>query len=455
MSMSLNRRQFLGNAAIGTAGLALGGLWKACTGGNAPPEISASVFPWDLADEGLNHVLDNLQELAGVNSVYMCNLSEKIRPFRGGEYTHNPVRKTYTCEDSRIYWPPDMEHYGRIRPLRTKRDFLAGTDWVGEFVEELHKRGMKAGVELFHGYIDVDRLLTLYADSVQVDVLGNPVLTHNYNQPAACLNSPAFQEYAVGLFSDLSENYELDYIQTCMIPYVLPTWFLTQNLPPDPIEWALVAPQKGGCFCEHCHDAAAEQGLDLKAIRSEIRVLAMQDQESILAPGISAEEYLEQHPVLRRWLDFRCDSVNRLYGKIGRKAKSYRAGVDIRWNNYVRTHGYYSGIDLPGMMDYIDSIRANAFVEHEDNLALVDEKIEHLRQFNKLVNGKVHWVAAIDIRGKNQEVLEKSAELCSYTGCGGYALSHYGGARLENLEAVKRGLQKSRWSEYFISPDRT
>jgi len=77
-----------------------------------PPEISASVFPWDLADEGLGQVLDNLQEMAGANSVYMCNLSQKTRPFRGGEYPHNPVRKTYTCEDCRVYWKPDMKYYG-------------------------------------------------------------------------------------------------------------------------------------------------------------------------------------------------------------------------------------------------------------------------------------------------------------------------------------------------------
>ena len=447
--MSITRRVFIRSSVLGISGLTFGGLIAGCGKDPGIPEISASVFPWDLADEGMNRVLDNLQELAGVNSVYICNLSEKVRPFRGGEYTHNPVRKTYTCEDSHIYWPPDMKHYGTIKPLRTKRDFLAGTDWVGELQEELHRRGMKAAVELFHGFIDVDRLLSLYSDSVQVDVFGNPVLTHNYDQPAACLNSPDFQEYVVGLYSDLSENYRLDYIQTCMIPFVLPTWYLTQNLPPDPIRWALVAPEKGGCFCDHCHAAAEKQGFDLKDARTYLKMLARQDWEPVLASGITAGEYLAEHPVLKRWLDFRCDSVNRLYSMISRAAKSYRPGIDIRWNNYVRTHGYYSGIDLPSMMDHIDSIRANAFVEHEDNLSLVDEKIEHLKQFNELVNGRVHWVAAIDIRGRSLEVLEKSAELSSYTGCGGYALSHYGGARLENLSAVRRGLSRSKWAVHF------
>jgi hypothetical protein len=234
-----------------------------------------------------------------------------------------------------------------------------------------------------------------------------------------------------------------------MIPYVLPTWYLVQNLPPDPIQWALVAPQKGGCFCSHCHSTAEESGFDLAGARKELMVLARQDPGPILASGITAVDYLNEHPVLRQWLDFRCDSVNRLHGKISMAAKSRCPGIDIRWNNYVRTHGYYSGINLPSFMDHVDSIRANAFVEHEDDPALVDEKVEHLKQFNAIVRDRVHWVAAIDIRGRNSAVLEKSAELTSFTGCDGYALSHYGGATLENLDAVRRGLRKSKWAEHF------
>jgi hypothetical protein len=449
MLANWSRRQFIGVATLGTSGLAMAKLFGGCKPGTQVPEISASVFPWDLADEGMEKVLDNLQEMAGVNSVYLCNLSEEVRPFRGGEYTHNPVRKSYKCEDSHIYWPPDKQYYGKIQPLRTQRDFLAGTDWVGEFIKATGKRGMKSGVEFFHGFIDQDRLENQFPDSMQVDIHGDPVLTHNYNKPASCLNSPDFQEYAVGLYSDLSANYEPDYIQTCMIPYVLPTWYLVQNLPPDPIKWALIAPQKGGCFCSHCMAAAEAKGFDLENSRKELLELARQDNDAILDSGITAMEYLYEYPVLKQWLDFRCDSVNNLYSQISKTSKALQAGIDIRWNNYVRTHGYYSGIDLPSFMNHIDSIRANAFVEHEDDPALVDEKIEHLNHFNEIVQDRVHWVAALDIRGRNPAVLERSAELSSFTGCDGYALSHYGGATLENLRAVRRGLQKSKWAEHF------
>ncbi len=441
------RRNFI--STLGLAGMAAPlPLARAKNPGTAP-EISASVFPWDLADEGLEQVLDNLQGMAGANSVYMCNLSEQIRPFRGGDYPHNPVRKSYTCEDCRVYWEPDMKHYGKIKPLRTERDFLAKTDWVKEFTAAAHQRGMKAGVELFHAWIDSTRLAEELPDAIQVNVFGEPVITHNYKNPAVCLNSPDFQEYAVGLYSDLAANYDLDYIQTCLVPYVLPTKFLTQNLPPDPIEWALVATEKGGCFCGHCVAAAKKSGFDLEEARKELLVLAQQDKQAIMDSGILAEDYLKQHPVLKRWLNFRCESVNHFYDLISTAAKSFKPEIDIRWNHYTRTHSYYCGVDLPSFMNHVDSIRANAFVEHQDNLELVHDKVKYLENFEAIAGDRVHWVAALDIRGKNPDILEKSAELSSFTGCDGYALSHYGGAPFENLKAVKRGLQKSKWAAHF------
>ena len=247
---------------------------------------------------------------------------------------------------------------------------------------------MKSGVELFHGFIDRPRLEGRFNDSMQVNIFEEPVLTHNYNKPTSCHNSPDFQEYAVGFYSDLAANYDLDYIQICMIPYILPTWYLVQNLPPDPIKWALIAPQKGGCFCSHCMGAARYKGFDLEGVREELLDLAKQDSKVILDSGITAEEYLYEHPVLKQWLDFRCDSVNKLYSKISVSSKALQPDIDIRWNNYIRTHGYYSGIDLP------------TFIEHEDDIGLIDEKMEYLNRFNEVVEDRLHWVVSIDIRGK-------------------------------------------------------
>ena len=73
-----------------------------------------------------------------------------------------------------------MKYYGKIKPLRTEREFLAKTDWVKAFRKATAKRGMKTGVELFHAWIDPSRFAKELPDSIQINVFGKPVITHNY-----------------------------------------------------------------------------------------------------------------------------------------------------------------------------------------------------------------------------------------------------------------------------------
>ena len=121
----------------------------------------------------------------------------------------------------------------------------------------------------------------------------------------------------------------------------------------------------------------------MEEARKELLILAKQDKQPIRKPGILAAEYLRQQPVLKRWLDFRCESVNNLYRMTSTAAKSFKPDIDIRWNHYTRTHSYYSGIDLSSFTKHVDSIRANAFVEHSDDLKLVDDKVRYLENFEK------------------------------------------------------------------------
>jgi hypothetical protein len=66
-------------------------------------EIAASLYPWDLADETVQRCLDNLQTHADVNSAYLVGVMHKEkRPLHARFYPHNPVRKYYTPEDSRV-----------------------------------------------------------------------------------------------------------------------------------------------------------------------------------------------------------------------------------------------------------------------------------------------------------------------------------------------------------------
>jgi hypothetical protein len=76
------RRDFLRLAGLFTASWAAPGRLDAAdpsAAGRRPGfEISASLYAWDLHDEGIERILDNLQEMAILNSVYLIVLMHYV-----------------------------------------------------------------------------------------------------------------------------------------------------------------------------------------------------------------------------------------------------------------------------------------------------------------------------------------------------------------------------------------
>ena len=219
--------------------------------GKNPFEVSASTYAWEVHDEGVERMLDNMQQTAGVNSVYLIALMHhEPRPLLGDRFPHNPVRGHWFAEDSRAYWHPDLSLYGRIKPQLSDNAWLRETDWLRVTVEAARKRGLKTGVEISHTPLSKDFLLSpASADLVQRDISGKPA---GGRTPMGCLNNPDVEAYLLALYKDLAKNYKLDYIQTCMINFVSGD------------------ATRGGCFCPSCVAAARAEGLDLEAAKQAL-----------------------------------------------------------------------------------------------------------------------------------------------------------------------------------------
>jgi hypothetical protein len=102
-SNGVTRRTSLRTAAVSVAAAIVpqaGWSWSAPANPLGGFEVSSSLYPWDLHDEGIEHICDNLQSMAEVNSVYVLGIMHyEIRPLTSPSlaltsphYTHNPVR---------------------------------------------------------------------------------------------------------------------------------------------------------------------------------------------------------------------------------------------------------------------------------------------------------------------------------------------------------------------------
>lgn len=427
-------------------------------------EIAASLYAWDLADETVERCLDNLQGLAGVNSAYLVGLMHKEkRPLHARFYPHNPVRKYYAPEDSRIYWTPDESIYqGRIKPLQSERDFLRGTDWLDQLIAEARSRGMKTGCEISHTIIDAQVARDQFPDVLQRDVFGNtvgPFEAREAQRALPCLNNPDIQEYLVSLVRDLVQNHDIDYIQTCLVMFGSGySASNTLNSTTASAGWsALLATTTGGCFCDSCKRKAIAEGLDWDDIVHELRHLNLvssgrdleeaHEAQLLRESNYSEGELLLESTALTTWLQFRRRSVDELFKLVTEAAHDVRPGIDFRYNTYM-AQPELAGLNFTSAFSYVDSVRESDYSDQLGTPEGVAVKRAKLMKARRALGYEKPLIAALGVRpNATPETLRNSVRAAVEAGCDGLSLGHYDGATMERLRAVTDGMRQWEGAE--------
>jgi hypothetical protein len=434
-------------------------------------EIAASLYAWDLADETVERCLDNLQALAGVNSTYLVGLMHKEkRPLHARFYPHNPVRKYYSPEDSRVYWMPKSGHYGRIKPLTSERAFLAGTDWLDHLTAEARRRGMRTGCEISHTVIDADVAREHYSDVLQRDVFGNIVGTFEAveaQRALPCLNHPDVQEYLAALVADLVANHDIDYLQSCLVMFG--SGYSRSNTVGGPGErpgWRdLLATATGGCFCDACRRRGLDQGLDWDAVTRQVRHLALvssgrgldeaHEGQLLGESNISEAELILENEQFGSWLAFRRRSIDDLFLMISQVAHQANPKIDFRYNTYM-ARPELAGLNFVSAFRHVDSVRESDYSDQLGTPEGVAIKRRRLMRARRALGDDKPLLAALGVRpNATPEILRASVKAAVDSGCDGLSLGHYDGATMARLRAVRDGLREweAEESDWVHSPD--
>ena len=429
-------------------------------------EIAASLYAWDLDDEGVDGPLDTLAQTADVNSAYLVALMHwEKRPLTDFYYPHNPKRKTYFPEDSRAYWQPRLENYRdtKIKPRTSDRPELKGKDWLEMLVTAARKRKWKTGAEISHTVLDFERARGEFVGAVQRDIYGNPLAQ------LICVNNPDARGYLIGLFTDLVRNYDLDFVQTCLVPFAATRLRASAGLgdPHEPgtfgfLTWGAqsgaaaaettLLTSLGGCFCSSCAAEAKKQGLDLAAVRRAMRPVAdMLDHAGpaeihrlalLRASNTTPIALLLRHPEMFDWLKFRCASLTRLFRDIKTTVRGIKPNIDLRLNAYIYANPELAGIDFAALAPQLGSIRSSDYSEQSGEAARLEDKRRFLLSVRAAAGDEIHFLSAIGVRPKaTPELIRKGVLISSECGADGLSLGHYDGAPLRNLEAIRQGMR--------------
>ncbi|MER3404473.1 MAG: hypothetical protein C4289_04325 [Chloroflexota bacterium] len=408
-------------------------------------EVVASLYPWDLLDEGVEHILDVLQEETRCNATYLVALMhDEKRPLTDFYYPHNPRRKVYWTEDSRAYWRPNPESYrnSRIKPRLSDNPELQGTDWLQVLIDASRRRGMTTGAELSHTWLDKERDATEFADVVQRDIHGRP-----FDQQI-CFNHPDVRAYGIALYTDLVRNYDIDMIQTCV------RGFNPGRTAGAATETSrLVGLALGGCFCEHCEQAARQAGLDWAAIVRRLRGLAdglerrthqaAFEMELLQHSSTTATALLAEMPELYQFLKFRVDSLTSFFKDISEAVHAVRPNIDVRLNHYAR-YPELMGLDLRATAPCFDSIRSSDYSEQTGDPARMEWKRAYLHAIRRAVGLDKYFLSAVSPRPKaTPELLRMGVLISAQCGADALTIGHYDGAWPNCLRAIREGLEEA------------
>lgn len=212
-------------------------------------------FASDLADEGVDHVLGNVQDRAGLDGIVMTTVYHAARDL----FPHNPRRRVSYIPGGRVYFRPDRSRYRDLSIEPVVDSLVLERDVLAEACELGGDRGMQVGA--FVVYLHADRYE--FPKLSTVNAFGDVYVTD------LCPSNPEVRAYVRAITGDLA-RYDIDRV-------------FAESLNFQPIEhgfhherYAITLDETsryllGLCFCVHCSREARDRGVDPVAVQREVR----------------------------------------------------------------------------------------------------------------------------------------------------------------------------------------
>ena len=215
-------------------------------------DTSIFCFATDLADEGIDTVLANVQERGDIGGVTVAAAYHEGRDL----FPHNPVRKVRFLEGGAVFFEPRALRTARLQP-----PVSASAGVLTETIRTAEARGMatRAWVVFLHN----GALAETYPDCVPENAFGDRYVTD------LCPAHPDVRAYARALAADVGRLGVATICSESLHYHGLEHGYAHERyfVPLSPRVRYLL----GLCFCEHCLAAARARGVDGEEARRRTR----------------------------------------------------------------------------------------------------------------------------------------------------------------------------------------
>lgn len=302
-------------------------------------EFATWAYPWDLHDEGIDSVSSRLED-TGIGELNVATNYHAVNAFS----PHEPGRKTHFAQAS-SYFMPD-ERYGELRPVPYEG---MNTDWISSIAANTGSLTLTSWTIGCHN----SRLGMANPDATLESPYGDNLIF------GLCPSNPAVQRYLVSLIGDLASRNWFDRIELETFDYFYGTGFGWHHQKIHAQLGTLGEFLLGLCFCEHCREKAAQQGIDVE----KARTTATEALDSLIGGTLSPEsdprEWVQRHRALTDYVAARQRHLADLYADIAAAADDTPLGY------YVGTpepgSEWVVGVDIDRLSPHLDYVCLPAY----------------------------------------------------------------------------------------------
>ena len=363
----MKRRKFL---KVTAAASVAAGLPKVSIGSPAETvkktdkRIGIQIGAVSFVDEGEKQVLDNVQELGKVNTLFLPvfaynrglagrGLQEGDPKFNGAVPDHGKTKFDPNWFHGGYYATPHMEYYKNTAFKDLRAPEFGDYDMLATVVPEAKKRGMK--------------VYAMMADNIRKYPVNAEVLLQENLQgekiSKICFNNPEVKGFLAGLIEDCLRSYDLDGLlwrseKTGPLGEVLGLTHSGSATGPGAIS--------PGCFCQFCQKRAKEQGINF-----ERAVAGYQDLQKFAEANVKGIKPIDgyyatfwrillKYPEILQWQNLFTQSLRDTYKSNYALVKSIKPTLQAGWgfsSQQIYSHIFRAEADIQALSEYTDFLK--------------------------------------------------------------------------------------------------
>ncbi|MBI2941055.1 MAG: hypothetical protein HYY04_11525 [Chloroflexi bacterium] len=383
-------------------------------------------YPWDIADEGTESVLREVQEL-GFTAIDLAANYHAIATLA----PHNPLRKVMYTDTGAVFFPARLDRYARIVPsLWPESPVLRAWPAVARLVADGGLTLNAWTIGMFQPWVT-----RIYPDTARVLPFGDRMPS------GTCPANPDVQDYLVALGADLVEQYPIQLVELEGIGFPdFAYGVVRERIGIALSEWARYL--LGLCFCHACGRAAAAEGIDVERLRRwvvgevERRFAEAGDEPSPEPVAPRLAESGSTDPELGRFVELRHEAVERLVRRIARIVTGARpsAGICVP----VRPDAL-DGLRLERVLDVIGAVMIPHPRQHPEEAAAIVQRVRASPRRIELV----HNQSAIGPERPGSPGFHEAVQAAIRLGVDQISFYHHGLLKRPQLATISRLMREA------------